>query len=208
MSPQNLDPESVMAVFEDLVRDDVVPTRSSERLIGAAGAGAIQKFFSTPHRVFRVELQVLADGKGLWSEHTHHVGWQTMVFDGEFPVCTPEISIDSPELATSGNEHSAKDLARALNVAREASGNDETPFDLLRIPHFATILLLPAQHAAIALPTSRLPENVRPFQLYGLEELGASLRDAAHSELNRAKVVQERQLAGAPPHTFREPENF
>lgn len=203
MSPQNLPVDAVMARFEELVRDDVVPTRS-KALVGAMAAEATtQKSFTTPHPVFRVELRALAEERGLWSETVaQQVGWQAMVFDGEMPVSTPEIAVDSTELATSGNEDSANDLARALEIARETAGRDDMEYAVVRVPHFMTALVLLAQRLAIPLPSRHLPDHVEPFRPYDVDNLSSALRDAARAELERFAQVSDRQVSGAPPHTF------
>jgi hypothetical protein len=200
MASQNIDP-ALRERFEELVRDELVPTHSSERLMGAQGDAIVEPRYTHPYPVYRVELADVASS-AFWSA-AQQVGWQSLVFDGELPVSTPEVPNDSLDLASSGNEESARALAHALDVAHELVGTDEAEFVVLRVPQFLSALVLPNHNAAIALEVPRPPDMVQPFRAYSIEELGAIVRDAARDVLDLAAETQQQQVVWLPPNTRR-----
>ena len=198
MAESDIDP-GMRDRFDQLVRDELIPTQSSEKPAGALPEGAPLTLYSDPHAVYQVSL-LEASQSGLWTAR-RQVGWQTLVFDGESPVSTPEIPNQSFDLASSGNEESAKALAHALEVAHEAGGYADAEYAVVRVPRFLAAVVLPAYGVAVAMDIPEPPESVCPFRPYALGELSALVGNAAREELERASKEDQPPTEWLPPNT-------
>jgi hypothetical protein len=174
--------------FDQVVARAVGSTSAAGHLkmaaMGGAGA-AVQQ--SAPHRLFSVELQDLAQGKGI--DAARPVGWRTFLVDGQSVVGLAEVAERGGALANEASVFEGALVERsseAIEAADQSGAGAADPYEL-------RILQVPALHVLAAwlhgpkdLFVPVMGPNLTSRKIYPSGDFFAAIQAAARDLLKQA----------------------